>query len=384
MPTVNDFHPKAMDLAETAFRLKRRGEYDRAKQMFGEALLLERQAAALLPLAIESEPSRSILYRSAASLAYNAEDYEVADWLVANGLAGFPPPEIKDELKNLYEDINFMRHLSAKGLELSHDQWLMTLSGNATAYGRTLVDQLMLRVDKVTAVFYRTVERLLKLPYRTNGSVSKEIKDSYSLYINAFMPSSFAVSFQLGHPNPQIPLFPEFGERKPIEPEVVIDEVIKCFEILESHEPGELRERFADENYYQNFVGIAKQIAPDGDAIKLVGFTTIREGQERPLALRKNRQQLRETQELGSKQIQNNGDEPSSTKTYKGILRYANSPTTRKFGVVKLIDGIDSYTIKVPHALMKDIVQPFYEERVSIIVTEKGNSKFLEEINLDI
>ena len=102
MITVNDLHPKAMDLAEMAFWHRHKGEEERAKSLFVEALKLEKQAALLLPNTREAEPSRSILFRSAASLAYNAGDYEAADWLIANGLAGFPPPEIKEELKNLY------------------------------------------------------------------------------------------------------------------------------------------------------------------------------------------------------------------------------------------------------------------------------------------
>jgi hypothetical protein len=106
MITVNDLHPQAMDLAELAFLHRRKGDEEKAQALFSEALKLERQAAALLPAEPESEPSRSVLYRSAAVLAYNAGDYEMADWLIANGLAGFPPPEIKEELKQLYQDVN--------------------------------------------------------------------------------------------------------------------------------------------------------------------------------------------------------------------------------------------------------------------------------------
>jgi hypothetical protein len=385
MPTVNDLHPQAMDLAELAFLSSRKGDEGRAKELFLEALKLEQQAAALLPPNQEAEPSRSILYRSAASLAFNGGDYETADWLIANGLSGFPPPEIREELKNLYDDINFMRHLSAKGMELNKAQWLMTLAGNATSHGSALVDHLLLRVDRLSTIFYRTVERLLKRPYRTSGGVSKEIKDQYGLYVNALLPSSFAVSFQLGQPSQQMILIPglEVKRDKDIEPDTVIDEVLKCFEILESSKPDTLRERFDDEVYYVNFVGLAKQMAPDGEEIKVVGFTTIRNGKEKPLALRKSQQQLRETKSLLP--VSDEDDETVVEKTYKGILRFANSPATKKFGTVKLTDNETGnlLTIKVPIALMKDVVQPFFEERVTIVVHEKGDDKYLEEVSLD-
>lgn len=106
MTTLNDFHSKAMDLADEAFGLLRKGENDRAQALFLEALGFEVEAASLLPPAKESEPSRSVLYRSAASLAFNAGDYETAERLVGHGLSGFPPPEVREELKVLYENIN--------------------------------------------------------------------------------------------------------------------------------------------------------------------------------------------------------------------------------------------------------------------------------------
>ena len=383
MLTVKDLHPKAMDLAEMAFRHRRRGEEDRAKSLFLEAMEMERKAALLLPAKQESEPSRSILYRSAASLAFNAAEFETADWLIANGLSGFPPHEIKEELKNLYDDVNFMRHLTAKGIELSDEQWLMTIAGNATAHGVTPVDQLLQRVEKLSTIFYRTVERLLKIPYRISGGVNKEIKDLYGLYVTALMPGSFAIKFQLGHPNPQLSLFADQVPRKPVDPDTVIDEVLKCFRIIESPEPRQLREHILDETYYENFVGLAKQIAPDGDQISVVGFTTMRNGKEGYLALRKNRQQLRETPELRPQ-----GDterEGVERKTYKGILRYASSPINRKFGTVKLnvAETGSTLAVKVPISIMKDVVQPFYEERVVIVVSEKGNERYLEEVTLD-
>lgn len=116
MTTVNEFHQEAMDLAEEAFRLLRSGEDDESQRLFRDALSSETQAASLLPRSQESEPSRSILYRSAASLAFNAGDYENAERLVAEGLSGFPPLEIREELNNLQKDINRKRHLQTQGV----------------------------------------------------------------------------------------------------------------------------------------------------------------------------------------------------------------------------------------------------------------------------
>ncbi len=379
MTTVNDLHPQAMDLADEAFRLRRRGHDAEAKNFFLRALELEREAANLVPPTKEYEPSRSILYRSAASLAYNGEDYEAAEKLIANGLLGFPPAEIKEELKNLYEDVNFMRHLAVQGITLSKNKWIMTIQGNATSYGGTLVEPLMHRVEKVTALFYRTVERMLGVAYRESGSVRQEIKSFFGLYVNAFAPSSFAVAFQVGVPNNQIPLITDFKKDAPVEAELVIDEVMNCLEMLERGEQEQLKQRIKDETYYENFVGIAKQLAPDGNDVRFVGFKALINGEERPVTLRKSREQLRDTF-----QVTEVAEEEGVIRVrYKGTLTYASSPKSKKYGTVKLLEAETGHphNIKVPIALMKDVVQPYYEERVSIIVSKKGNNLYLDEIS---
>lgn len=320
-----------------------------------------------------------LLYRSAASLAYNGDSYDEAERLIAHGLIGFPPAEIKEELKDLYENINFKRHLHQQGIVLSNNSWTMTIYGNATSYGGTSVEPLMLRVEKITALFYRTVERLLGLEYRTSGSTKKEIKDTYGLYVNAFAPSSFAVAFQIAAPDPQPSLFEnQQEERKRVEPDSVVDEVMRCFEILESARPENLKKRIPDKTYYQNFVGIAKEIAPDGDDIKFVGFNALRGEKEWPVALRKRRQQITDT--FSVPEIPS--EDRTLPTTLTGVLTFANSPLGKKFGTVKLIDAdTRAHLIKVPIALMKDVVQPYYEERVVIICDSKNNRLYLNDIS---
>jgi tetratricopeptide (TPR) repeat protein len=381
MQSIEELHIDAMNLAEEAFIAQRNGDYKKAEALFSEALDLEQQAAGQLPLSMESEPTRSILYRSAASLAYNSKEYELADRLIARGLSGYPPKDIKEELKNLYEDVNFMRHLRSKGLILDKCQWLMTISGDAVRYGGTAADYLMMRVDRVSSLFYRTVERMLNYPYRTRGGVDSQVKQLYGLFINSFAPSSFAVSFQVGTPDQQLEL-PGFEKSLSIEPELVVDEIMNCFEIFESNEPQKLKERFDDDNYYGNFVGLAKQIAPDGKNIKLVGFTSIREGKDRPVALRKSRKEIQKDLEEIDSEVP---DKSKVSISYSGVLMHANTPLRGKYGTVKLIEKETNkkYDLKVPISIMKDVVQPFYEEYVIIQGYEKEGKLYLEEINLE-
>ncbi|MCP4109244.1 MAG: hypothetical protein GY749_27585 [Desulfobacteraceae bacterium] len=67
----------------------------------------------------------------------------------------------------------------------------------------------------------------------------------------------------------------------------------------------------------------------------------------------------------------------------KNVLRYANTPLKRKFGEVKLmIETGETTKIKVPIAIMKDVVQPFYEEKVIIQTYKKEGKLYLKEISL--
>ena len=379
MKTVNDLHPKAMDLAEEAFRLREKNQHKRALELFVKALELEREAALLLPPIEESEPSRSILFRSAASLAFNGENYEEAERLVAHGLSGYPPIEIKEELKNLYEDINFQRHLYASGVSLSENQWLMSIHGNATYFGGTLVEPLFNRIEKVTALFYRTVERMLGVDYRIHGSSKKEIKDVYGLYLNAFAPSSFAVSFQVGAPNPQLEFF-DHRPKPPVKPDKVVDELMSCLELWELGKSDTLKERIPNQTYYENFVGIAKQIAPDGDDVKLVGFKSVRKGREKPVTLRKSRERLRE-QPYEVLTLKKKGAQKIN---FKGILKFASTPITRHYGTVQLLTEKEGQqSIKVPLGMMKEVVKPYYEESVIIGTMKKGDLYYLTDIQND-
>lgn len=90
MQIINKLHNYAMDLVEEAFIYKKDKYEKKAKALFQKALETEQKAASQLTTAKESEPTRSILCRSAAALAYLCDNYDAVDRLAHNGLAGFP------------------------------------------------------------------------------------------------------------------------------------------------------------------------------------------------------------------------------------------------------------------------------------------------------
>lgn len=104
MENVRPLHNKAMELADKAFSLQKKGD-EEAEEYFREAYELESQAALLIPIDENNEPTRSVLCRSAGALALNAGLYREAEKMVSQGLLGFPPREIAAELRELFEQI---------------------------------------------------------------------------------------------------------------------------------------------------------------------------------------------------------------------------------------------------------------------------------------
>ncbi len=83
---IRQTHQRAMDLAEEAQVARRAGDEEKARRQFRLAFFLEAMAANAAPDGNEAEPSRSILYRSAAALALDCADDEVLD--MVDGLYG--------------------------------------------------------------------------------------------------------------------------------------------------------------------------------------------------------------------------------------------------------------------------------------------------------
>ena len=66
-----------------------------------KAFEIEKRAAMCLLENKDKEPTRSVLFRSAANLAYGCGMFQEAEEMALHGLDGNPPDEIKDELNEV-------------------------------------------------------------------------------------------------------------------------------------------------------------------------------------------------------------------------------------------------------------------------------------------
>jgi hypothetical protein len=118
MSQIQVLHQQAMDLAEAAVVARLKGSPEQAAQFTRQAFEQETQAAVLIASALDAEPTRSVLHRSAASLAIECGELQVAERLIATALSGNPPLEIAEELKDLFIQINLSQYLKRQGIHL--------------------------------------------------------------------------------------------------------------------------------------------------------------------------------------------------------------------------------------------------------------------------
>jgi hypothetical protein len=101
MQAIEADHIRAMEQVDRAHEAKQRGDTAAMSRHFTQAFLLEQQAAEAMAPYLDVEPTRSVLLRSAASLALECNRNEEAERLACLGLSGKPPEEIRAELRDV-------------------------------------------------------------------------------------------------------------------------------------------------------------------------------------------------------------------------------------------------------------------------------------------
>jgi hypothetical protein len=347
MSKVRDLHEQAMKLAQLAVLARLNQEPEQAIEFAQQASSLEAQAAFLIPEGSESEPTRSILFRSAASLAYQSKDFELAQRLIAYGLTGYPPRHVEDELKDLFEQINFERHLKFQAIEIADQELQFSLQGNHVGYGTILYNEFVHRLKTVKTIIDRTTQRLLGAPFQGVGRTAKSIQPfNHSL---ALKPGSFKVSFQLAYPSGGQPTFL-------VDIPTIIDDIIVNVELFENGDETELKNRIREDVYYQNFVALTRDIAPDGEQITSIGFSSLK--REVKLTRKRDDSRIFTPSTLDGHQDQTEYIE------VKGLLDYANA-RKKEEALGLTTDNDQKYILLVDEGLV-DLVRSYFKQQVVV------------------
>ncbi len=339
--------------------------------MWRAAFEAEKQAAILCAADTALEPTRSVLYRSAAALALRCKEFREAERLIAGGLSGDPPEDIACELRDLLEQVAFEWHLSLRGITLSPEEMQLAIAGKAVGFGMAVSEEFVGRIQTLERLIYRTAERKLGNPYREKAVPDKAVRQRLEVCVSLPRAGSFAVSLRLGRPTEQGTLaFPDVPDM--LQPADVMRDVTNGLDLLNQGAADKVRAQIPNEAYYRNFVGLAKKLAPDGSEIRLVGITLVRGREHRQVQLTRVAATFAEFQPPSAGGI---------PVTVKGTLKYADDTKKKGGGEIRLLSsGGKAHQIVVPEGMMNDIVKPLWGSLVVVQGVQVGSAIRLNDI----
>ena len=369
MRLTTAFHNEAMDLAESAILERARGNIEESVRLFRQALDCELRAVESLDEQVE--PTYSVLHRSAASLALNSNQPRKAEQIVAKALAGEPHPEIAEELRDIWEQINFHRHLELRGVELGEEEMQLSLAGAEVGFGYVQAREFQKRADDASRLIYRIAERRSNKAFRERGRLDRIIQANFEPYYSVPRAASFAVTLRFGRPAKQLP-FPGILDSTIVTTSEILDELLDLMELVQSAQIAELRQRIPQPAYLRNFLSLARNLAPDGQRIRQVGLTTTIGSRTRSVAV------VTPASELPAPTVVEESSAETEPVEIAGTLLFADEIRKNQ---IKIIDSSErSHSVDVPDGMMRDIVRPMWGANVTIFGVRRKKSIILQQI----
>lgn len=366
-------HREASQLANKARIAQFDGDETVYSSLIEQAFQKESESAILL----REDPSHhmfAILHRSAATLAYRCADFRAAELLIAHGLAGDPNQHVKEELYDLLGKVRLSSKLTTTDLLDNDSDLVLTLQGVEPDAGLLDYKLLPRLVTKCAVLLRNTIGFVYDFGFQELSQVDKK----YRLLTSTPAKGSYKVGIKLAH-QAQLPL-PNFGGF-----DEVLSKLIENVRLLADGDIEQLQRNFNDNSYFNNFLGLAKEVAPDGERVTAVAMEAAIQGQKQSVLLDRARSEL-------SAMYLPPANEATPTEyrisdeqeTVVGLLQYADA--TRAHGEVKLRDDDGKWwQIVVPEGLAEDVVKPYFGDRVQVkgrhmIRARKAKRLFLVDI----
>ncbi|HKV12582.1 MAG TPA: hypothetical protein VJ725_30840 [Thermoanaerobaculia bacterium] len=345
-------HEAAMGYAHAALAASTPEESLRLTRLAFQA---EKQAAEMLAGEPKEEPTRSILYRSAANLARQCGEFEEALRLINFGLAGHPPPDVAEELSELWELVRFERRLATNNIQLQREDFQLTVSGDGVAPG-VVGEAFISRFRVAQKLFLRVAKAVL-----SRSSTDKDMREQMRFYIAVAEPGSFVVTIRIGRVK-QLPLLEEEDQTAKI-----IDELIACAEWFEESSEEELKIKIPDNDYRRDLRQLFDQFAPDGKDVALVGLARSRGGETRKAAI--TRKRVIPIEDLVA--AEEREKEKRRRTVFRGTLLFADEMAKRP--QIRIRDaGGESQPLRVSPDMMDDVVKQLWGQQVIAIVEWKS------------
>ncbi|MDE2749518.1 MAG: hypothetical protein OXI34_11190 [Chloroflexota bacterium] len=363
---VTRLHRKAMEFADESRVAKLYGDLE--KYLHYTRLALEREAAAADMMVDEDvEPTRSVLHRSAATLAWRCEEYDRAKRLIYRALGGNPPTDIEYELYNLLGKVKF----ELAGIELGKHKVQFGLQGREVGFGTASARELNSRIIAIEDLVRQTIRfRNRSAKYRPNVV---EMAEGYRIYQGETEAASFIVHLTLGRPRESmLPGFVDFDQ--------IVSPLIQNLGLLQDGQISALEDQFDEPADYASFMNAAKSLAPDGDKISSVNLQARIENKIERLFFKRSKAELREIP------LPDIGKEEEFQATYenivrKGVLKVADDRETPI--CVLITDSRKTWYIEGPEDIIEKIGRSYWRSAVEVEGIDTSKSPTRKSILVD-
>ena len=372
---IEKLHNEAMSIADDADLMKHHGQLVDAIELFRKAFALEHEAAmAALASGVE-DLSAGVLVKSAAFLAYDGGLIRESEQMVGLALSRNLPEEIAEEMRDLLENILFARHLRLNGITLSDNEVQIVVAGRGVAHGMAREDDVNERISTFKQLAVRTAERTKGRKFRTSGQPAKDIRDMCTSYLSTSRAASFAVTMRIGE-KPEDTLKEFQGGAN-----ALIEDIATNLSLANNGEVEELKKRIKEQTYLENFVSLAKEFAPDGERVNLVGLTFRKDGNDVPVQLTTPKVKYRDVVSTISSEVteEKKKEEHIEEETLIGTLYHADS----KSDFVRIQIGSRTIKISVPEGLA-EIVRKYFDTEVALLVSHNKIDDSYRLISVDV
>jgi len=351
---VKQLHREAMKFADEADLAKLFGERAKFLQLTKQAFEKEKAAADLMK-DIDVEPSRGVLHRSAATLAWRCGLFDQSEKLIYRALAGNPRSDIEWQLKDLLGTVN----LAKEGIHLGEGQLLFSLHGSQIGYGKAAVEELTSRAPSIATMLRISATSALKDVRDAVSRKQPELGD-IPVFIEGLAAGSCIVKLRLGEPiQESLPGFGRFND--------AIKPFLENMNLLGQGETYELEKTIDDPIEFRDFVKASIELAPDGEKISSVKFQSVIDGHLKVVSLHTTQSTLEGLQLPRVPSVESRLEVTEQAIVKTGVLRVGNALDNEvKTLCILATDGEGNWHIEGTEDLKDEIVRQYFKRRIVV------------------
>jgi hypothetical protein len=361
-------HSEAMQVAEAAHNALRAGEQASARKLFAQAAMLEE--AALANLSPDQPRTSGITAISAASLWLKSQFLSEAERVSSHLLSVAHLPDFaKKELRTILQTVWYRQAQAETDLRFAPGQVHVSVKGGEVVTGGAPANIILSRIQTIENIYYRTAEFSDGQPLRRRGLPSKRIQDMCRPWLFQSPPGSFQFMVAVQEVA-QASLFPE----DMLDARCLTEKFLSIVRATVEDPENDLPQLVADPGYRRAFLGLSRNLAPNGKAFSSIEIRTLDD--PKPVTL------IPETRALISKaiKVQTTGSSVdilgAEPKVLGGVLRALNLDKDW------LELTVDNNNIRV-HGLgeeMDDVIGPMVNHTVRVKTAIKNKRHYFVDM----